>query len=189
MASENVFRMLVFARRGQVKRIDMVIRGNGYFYERSAKGLRHVFVFVFRVDYENLGSEKDRAQNLQFYGVAFAAAGSPENDLIGVFQTEAVEQYQRIIMHVYPIKYSFILGQVVRNKGEARGDRFGIQGRVDPKIVFAKRQGGHEALFHAERGLHGHLAAWQRRSWGQLGPEYRTDLLELPLCFLRPDPG
>ena len=63
--AQDVRGRFVFARDGQVERIDMVLGIERDIEIFAAGGFGHVLVFALRVDDDDLGVEHERAQDLQ----------------------------------------------------------------------------------------------------------------------------
>src|SRR3989338_5831621 len=89
----------------------------------AAHSLRQILVFALGVDYDNICTYHQGAQDFKLGGVGFTAAGLGEGDGVGIGHRKSVKKNQGVIVTVDAEHYPLIRSKIERNKWKRRGDR------------------------------------------------------------------
>ena len=85
---------------GQVEGVDADVGVEGEADVAAADGVGEFLVFVFWVDDDDLAADHHGAESFEFDGEALPCTGLGEDDHVGVFEREAVEDDEAVVVHV-----------------------------------------------------------------------------------------
>jgi hypothetical protein len=132
--------------------IDAGGRGKREAQVAAADGFTEGLIFVFWVDDDALDAHHKAAQGLELDGEGFTGTRLGEDDHVGVFEREAVEEDEAVVVAVEAVEDAFVARELGRGKWEAGGERAGVHVPRDLELVGGERRGGVEALLHLHGG-------------------------------------
>ena len=132
---------------GEVEGVDANVGVEGEANIAATDGVAEFLVFVFGVDDEDFGADHHGAKSFEFDGEGFASAGFRKDNEVGVFQSEAVEDDEAIVVHVDAVEDALFLSEVGGSEGEAGRDGTGVHVAADLELVGALGHGAIHSLF------------------------------------------
>ena len=132
---------------GEVEGVDANVGVEGEANIAATDGVAEFLVFVFGVDDEDFGADHHGAKSFEFDGEGFAGAGLRKDNEVGVFQSEAVEDDEAVVVHVDAVEDALFLSEVGGCEGEAGRDGAGVHVAADLELVGALGHGAIHSLF------------------------------------------
>ena len=147
VGAEGVVGILSVDDSGEVEGVDANVGVEGEANITATDGVAEFLVFVFGVDDEDFGADHHGAKGFEFDGEGFAGAGFRKDNEVGVFQSEAVEDDEAVVVHVDAVEDALFLSEIGRCEGETGGNGAGVHVATDLELVGALRHGAVHSLF------------------------------------------